>query len=157
MWLFFVLCCFVGCLILFSLICRLPVPGNTVFKFVGAGATSGLALVLLVVAKYGLSIEFIAAISLYSVLCELYIFLFTFVGSSVSISLLLALWKQKRMSDMEIQRLYVSDSPVAERLQKLESVGLLKKTESGHILTKKGLRFVRTFRALRLFFRHDIA
>jgi hypothetical protein len=154
MWLLYTTFCFGASLIIFSLICQLGFSRNTVFTFIGIGGFFGVFLLLLILNSFGLAVEFWSAILLYSFLCELYIFLFTFVGNSVSVSLIRALAKHRYMSLESIKKLYESDSPAIGRIEKLASVGLLCASESGYSLTAKGKRFIKIFQALRGFFRH---
>src|SRR5262245_15872226 len=72
-------------------LCRARLAMNSVARFLVAGTVVGLALCVLMLAKFGFSVETAAGIAAYAAACELYIFLFTLVGGSISVSLLIRL------------------------------------------------------------------
>src|SRR6266508_4072076 len=74
-----------------ALLCRLPLSGNPVLKFVCVGAVVGLGMAAHAFMQFGLAPETWTALIVYAFACELYVFLFTMVSSSVSASLLLTL------------------------------------------------------------------
>jgi len=134
-------------------LCRLPLPSSSIAKFAGAGGVSGLALGLHQVLLYGSDLEVWAALLLFAFGCELYVFLFTFVSSSVTVSLLLHL-RNGSLAPDEIDRGYSSDDMVARRLERLVANRFLSATSSGYALTRKGRLVLAVFDALRRFFRH---
>ncbi len=136
-----------------AVLCRMRIPGNSVIKFLAAGFLAGLGLVLQEVSVFDTGGRIWSAIFLYGFICELYIFLFTFVGTSVSASLLFNL-KRRALSMDEIEQTYSSGSMVERRVKKLAEEGLLEIEDSGPKLTEKGQRVVKLFRALQRLFGH---
>ena len=59
-----------------AVLCRLPLRGNFVVKFLLVGGLLGVALGAHEVLSHGLAIEAWTALLLYAFACELYIFLF---------------------------------------------------------------------------------
>jgi hypothetical protein len=128
--------------------------GNVVAKFVGVGGILGLVLAGYELAVDGPGVEAWAALLVYVFACELYVFAFTMVSSSVSASLLLAL-RAGSLSEAEIDRRYSSAYMVESRLEKLRAGGFLGADAAGYALTPKAQRLIRGFGALRRFFGHD--
>ena len=91
-WIYF----FAACLV-HAVFCRCSLPGNSVVKFLGAGSLTGLGLINHEFHLYGHGTRAVSSVILYAFICELYLFLFTFVGTSVSASLLFKL-RGKAMS-----------------------------------------------------------
>lgn len=82
--------------------------------------------------------------------CELYIFLFTFVTSSVSVALLVSKFDGVGASTL------VPDEMVAHRLSDMTTAGLLT-TEAGQFyITPKSRTILKIHQCLRRFFRHDV-
>ena len=77
----------VGC---HAALLRLPLRGDSVTKFALAGGLVGLVLGLVVLALSP-TLAGLAGLVLYAFVCEVYTFLFTLVGSSVSVQILLTL------------------------------------------------------------------
>ena len=132
---------------------RLRFGGNSVLKFFLSGGLAGLELMRRQAWEGGVAPESLAAVLCYAFLCELYLFCFTFVRSSVSMSILFAL-RQQELSEAEIDRLYSDASMVERRTQKLVREGCLSRGRSGYVLTAKGRIVVFFFRKLQAFFRH---
>src|SRR5262245_17264170 len=88
-----------------ALLARTRLPGNSVAKFLLAGGLLGLALAAHRLALDGLCLSSVAALAAYAFCCELYVFLFTMVGSSISVKLLLSL-RRGELSGPEIDALY---------------------------------------------------
>lgn len=133
-------------------LCRIPLVGNMIAKFLLAGGLSGLALSVRMLWLHGLGVETWTALLLYACAAELYVFVCALVTSSVSISLLLTL-RQKTLTPGEIDRLFTSVSMVEERLQWLLANRLLERRPPGYAVTRTGRTLVATFRMLRGFFR----
>jgi hypothetical protein len=153
MWALAGLVCFGLAVLAHVVSCRVRLPLNVLFKFVVVAATIGAVLALVLLPVYGLSIEAFAALLLYALACELYVFVFTFVSSSVSASTLLRL-RSGALTDEEIERLYSADYMVESRFTKLLSSGLLRTENGDYALTTRGERLLRVFEGLRSFFRH---
>jgi hypothetical protein len=153
MWVVLTLAYLAAAIALFAGVSRLVRIGNPLVKFLGASGLCGVGLALHCLATFGLGTKMLAALLLYSCICELYIFLFGMVSSSVSASLLLAL-RQASLTDVQIEERYSNEYMVGNRLAKLERTGLLARDGAGYMLTAKGRLLVRRFSALRRFFRH---
>jgi hypothetical protein len=125
---------------------------NNVTKFLALGAPLGLILGSQEIWLRGLAVETCAALLLYTFACELYIFLFTLVDSSISAPLLLAL-SSASLTQAEIDRLWPGTEMVDRRIEKLVASGFLRATSSGWVVTAKGWALLAVFRILRQFFR----
>jgi DNA-binding HxlR family transcriptional regulator len=136
-----------------ALLTRTALPANAVVKFLCVGGPLGLGLALHVLALHGVGLAALATLAVYAFACELYIFLFTLVGSSVSVRLLLALRAGDR-SGADIDALYGSAGMVTRRLERLAAVGLLVRDGRAVRVLPRGRRLVRVFAALKHFFRH---
>jgi hypothetical protein len=124
-------------------------PGlGSVSAFLLAGCVVGAALAAALFERWGLRMETWAALAAYAFACELYIFLFTLVGSSVSVAFL--------------YRLRSGAPPAADgramvtrRLQRMVTSGILEKTDTGYRHTTRGARLLRAYRYFRAFFRRE--
>jgi len=139
---------------LHGVICRVDVPLDRVVRFLAVGSAAGLALLVFMFRAYGISsVETWAAVFCYAFACELYIFLFTLVSSSISANLLMTL-HGKTLTAQEVDALYDSERMVAQRVRRLLATGFLRAEGSDLKVTPKGLRLQRSLSALRGFFRH---
>jgi|SRR3990172_3332658 len=154
MWGVWAIIVFVGALAGHAALCRLPVSGNNVAKFLGVGGLAGILLSTYLISVYGLALTTWAGLFLYMFLCELYIFSFTLVHSSVSASLLIAL-RAGALTDQEIHMRYSDERMVDLRIGKLLANGFLREGDSGYTLTDRGRLLLAIFRRLRGFFRHS--
>jgi hypothetical protein len=102
---------------------------------------------------HGFALRLWADVLAYGFLFELYIFFFTLVSTSVSVSLLLKLEKGG-LSEEAIESLYSSRGMVAVRFEKLVRAGFLKREAGRYGLSAKARVVLLGFRALRFFFRH---
>ena len=148
-----VLVCFSAAIVAHAILCRARIPGNSVVKFLAGGLLAGSGLIVQAVRDFDHGGRIWPAIFLYGFICELYIFLFTFVGTSVSASLLFNL-NGRALSMDEMDQAYSSGSMVERRIKKLAEEGLLEIQDSGPKLTGKGQRVVKLFRALQRLFGH---
>ena len=139
-------------MILHAIYCRMPSGMNRVIKFLATGGICGIFLAGFGFATRGARSEVFAGLLLYALMSELYIFLFTFVRSSISARLLLAL-SSKILAQAEVERLMDGRVLVHARVEDLAATGLLARCPSGYAVTKKGMMLVRVFRDLRTFFR----
>jgi len=153
MWAVAGLVCFALAVLAHLVSCRLPLPLNVLFKFVVVATPIGAVLTLVLATLYGLSVEAVASLLLYALACELYVFVFTFVSSSVSASTLMRL-RTGGLTNDEIERLYSSEYMVESRFTKLLSSGLLRSENGDYALTPRGERLLHMFQELRSFFRH---
>ena len=138
---------------LHSLVCRLPLRLDTTFKFLLCGGLLGIGL-----AAYAMFLhpevsllQAIAALAVYAMLCEFYIFLFSLVVSSLSVSFLIHL-RGHEQSRADFDRLMSDRDMVHGRLANLVAGGYLAKGEEGYILTPKGRVFAVAVARLRRFF-----
>ena len=90
-----------------------------------------------------------AALALYAWLCEFYIFLFSFVRSSLSAEILI------RLRANSLPPAHQRPELTQLRLGNLERNGFLQLRPGHLILTAKGRICVSLYRALRAFFRHE--
>lgn len=127
---------------------RLNPAGNRVRQFVITGGASGLALIVHAVSSNSFTqLQAIAAIVAYAFACELYIFLFTFVISSVSVALLLG---GRRSPAANIP----PTNMVEARLATMVASGLLEFEEDLYRLTARSHRLLGLYQVLYGFFRH---
>jgi hypothetical protein len=132
---------------LHGLLARIQSGGNRLAQFVYcslAGATLLLASLIRPVPHQPLDMT--AAVCIFAFGCELYVFSFTFVISSVAASLLIG---------GSVPPFASSNEMVHERLRRMMATGLLSKDGEAVRLTRKGRAFVMMFRALRAFFGHE--
>jgi hypothetical protein len=141
---------FLGAVAFHALLLRLPFKGDSVTKFVLAGGTIGIFLGLVIFFKAP-TLSGLAALVIYAFAAELYVFLFTLVGSSVSARILLTLRQRSRSAD-EIDAVFDTTGMVEGRIARLKAVGLLD-SETGAI-TPRGRLLAGVFRAFKHFFRH---
>lgn len=130
---------------------RLPVPLNFVARFVVPGAICGLVLAGHLYLLDGIATSTLAALFAYALLCELYIFTFTMISSSVSANLLLALRAGPRTLQ-SIDEEYNDRYMVTTRIEKLVASGLLMPTGKGYVVGPPGKRLLVTFGRLQRFF-----
>jgi len=155
MWALWVLVYFAMAVAGHAVFCRLPFVWDTVSKFLVVGGLLGLVLSGHMFLLEGLAVETWTALLMYGFGCELYIFLFTLVSSSVSASLLLRL-RTGNISHAEIDRLYSNTQMVDVRIENLVATGLLRVGTSGYLVTDKGRALLIMFKALRHFFRPTV-
>ncbi len=153
MWALWVLVYFAMAVAGHAVFCRLPFVWDTVLKFLVVGGPLGLVLSGHMFLLEGLAVETWTALLMYGFACELYIFLFTLVGSSVSASLLLTL-RTGTLPQAEIDNLYSNTYMVERRIDNLLAAGLLGVTRSGYLVTAKGQSLLAVFRTLHRFFKH---
>lgn len=131
-------------------------PLNMVARFVVVGAPVGLGLLFVQVWWGNLGIELIAGLLAYALICELYIFVFTMISSSVSVSLLLKL-RQGRADRRQLDSVYSDAAMVGGRLAKLLANGLIAAAPDGYAVTPRGEALVASFDRFQRFFRHTRA
>jgi hypothetical protein len=133
---------------------RLPfVKLNMVSRFLAPGAPIGLALLIVLLARGAPPIELVAALLCYALACELYIFTYTMVSSSVTVSLLLRL-RHGPADWHQLDADYSDETMVDGRLTKLVANGLIVSTTAeGYLPTARGEALVGSFDRLRRFFR----
>lgn len=154
MWLASGLLFFPAAVGLHAAIGRIPLIANSVMRFLAAGSAVGLALILLLAARYGpSSAELLTGAFAYAFLCALYIFLFTTALSSVSANLLFRLSRQPLLPE-DVAQLYSGRRMTEMRIERLIASGFLKLEPQGLALTAAGARTVGTYERLRRLFKH---
>jgi ABC-type transport system involved in multi-copper enzyme maturation permease subunit len=139
-------------IISFALLLGAPKRGRSVSRFLLIGTIVGILLIVTLAFAFGYSFDMIAAVLIYGFLCELFIFLFTLVGTSISVGTLLQLHRglpYKAAPAVDLR------SAVERRLEMMENAGLIRVFESGYQITAKGRTFLIPARRLRRFFRHQ--
>ncbi|GIW82348.1 MAG: hypothetical protein KatS3mg105_4155 [Gemmatales bacterium] len=130
---------------------RLGMIQNSVARFLVVGSVAGLTL-LVVLCRHAVSaLDVMAGLTFYAFLCELYIFLFTMVSSSISAKTLRLLW-QGPMSAEQLEAVYEGAGMVQRRLERLQATHLIRTEGKHRTLTAKGERLVRWLRFFRDFF-----
>lgn len=136
-----------------SFLGRLARAGTGVGRFLMVATPLGLALFVHAASRDGLGPTTVAALVVYAFACELYVFLFTLVASSVSASLLMAL-ASGGLTRREISALCDEEGMVRMRLERLVRGGLLRAAPAGYAPTRAARVMLAGFRMLRRFFRH---
>lgn len=150
------LAAFILAVLLHGLVMRVPMRMDSVRRFLMVGAPLGLALVVFALSQFGFTISGFAAILLYALLCELYMFCFTLVLSSVSVTMLIML-RQGPVTDSSLISIYAPEEMVQLRVSRLIKTGFLKQEGENLTVTIKGMKLHRIFFGLRRFFQHDSA
>jgi hypothetical protein len=133
---------------------RLPLRLDVVRRFLLVGIPLGVALLVLSLQTLGFTPATFAAILLYAFLCELYIFCFTLVLSSVSVTVLILLLRGAVPLGALSAR-YDPRAMVTLRLDRLIQQGLVSRSEGRIAVTARGMRLHRTFTFLQRFFGHE--
>ncbi len=147
--------CFALAVVLHATACRLRLRGTSVVRFVAVAVPLGAVLAWMLTASLqaGESAAW-AALLLYGLLCELYLFVFTMAATSVSAALLRRLSTGPTSREL-LDSQYASDRMVEQRLHRLRAGGFIRQTDGEYVLTPRGKSTVLLFGALRDFFRHD--
>jgi hypothetical protein len=153
MWLYISFISFILAIFLHGLSIKLQMRIDSVRRFLCIGTVIGMNLFLISFLLFSLSSKFFASLAIYAFLCEIYIFIFTLVISSVSVSILIIL-ENNSVQLTEIERLYQSGDMVKLRIQRLINVGYLVREGDNLFLSKRGERLVGKFSLLRKFFNH---
>ncbi|TKS58084.1 MAG: hypothetical protein EWM73_03641 [Nitrospira sp.] len=148
------LAAFVLAVLLHGLAMRAPLQLDSVRRFMLIGVPLGVALVTVSLARFGPTLPGIAAILLYALLCELYIFLFTLVLSSVSATMLIML-RRGPVQASALASVYDPQEMVQLRLDRLLRNGFVARASGRFSVTEKGERLHRIFTGLRRFFGHE--
>lgn len=130
---------------------RLAGRAGAVAVFVAIGGAVGAVLIGYCAGRYGLTPATLAATLTYAFACELYIFLFTLVGNSVSFGLLTKLAGQP-LKAADIAGFYRAEAMIGRRVEQLERGNLITGGPAGLRLTARGERVVRIFSVLHAIF-----
>ena len=156
MWAALALGAFLVAVICHLIVARLPLPFSIVIRYLLVGGLVGVGLVVLLLTLYGVSGEAFAGTMIFAFLSELYIFFFTLVISSVSVSLMLYL-RETPMDEAEISRIFSSQRMVAFRLEQMVRNGFATERDGQYALTASGRQMVYWFVTLRRVFGHERA
>lgn len=130
-----------------------PIFG-AVSQFFVIGSLVGLFLIAFLGFYYGYILpNALTALLCYSLLCEVYIFLFSAVLSSISLNLLLRLERGGGTAD-SISQSFDGESMVVRRIDRMIQADLLQAQGTGAILSPKGKRIFGILTLLRKFFKH---
>jgi hypothetical protein len=151
MWLIPSVTAFLTSVLLHAVAIRLAERAGVVAAFVVIAAVIGLALIVYCAGSYGLTPATLAATLSYAFACELYIFLFTLVGNSVSFGLLSKLAGHP-LEGAEIAAFDRAEAMVARRFEQLERANLIAPGPAGFRLTARSERVVRIFSFLHILF-----
>ena len=155
MWLLLAGLAFVLAVLAHAVLSRIErLPGNMVVKFVAPGGLVGLGLLAVLLIGYGLNLPTLAGLLLYGLGCELYLFLFTMISSSISVAILLRL-ESGGLTRREMDMLYKEEEMVAGHVARLVANGFLLATPSGYAVSDRGHLLLHSFARLRRFFGHD--
>ena len=154
MWIIYSAAIFLLAVIAHAILIRIfPLTGRLVL-FIISGSLLGLGLVALIVTEYRFfSVQLFSAISMYSFLCELYIFLFSSLLSSISMNILSMLYGHRKES-IDITKIYSGEKMVSIRLERLTKLGMLKEEKQNHSITEKGIRFLHYMEKLQHYFKN---
>lgn len=143
---------FLATILLHALLGRLGRPRNSVFRYLAVWGIGNLVLTAWFYGQRACGIEWLAGLALFAFLGELYIFLFTFVISSVSAAIL--------MNSSSLKNRFPRKEPkkmVEKRILTLVHVGILRASSGGKELTGKGRFVLKSYQTLRALFGHTMA
>jgi len=152
-WIGWPLGCFATAVVAHGIAVRLPFELDSVRRFLLVGVPIGAVLLFADSLGPWSSASRLAAILGYAFLCELYVFLFTLVISSISATTLILL----RTSELEERDILLAHSPeemVRTRVDGLVAIGLILRDGERLVVTPKGLRLHQVFSRLRTLFCH---
>lgn len=149
------LAAFVPAVLLHGLIMRAPMQVDSVRRFLVVGVSLGVALATFLLTQFGFTSHGFAAILLYALLCELYLFCFTLVISSVSATMLIML-RQGPIESAGLASTYDPNEMVQLRVGRLIKTGFVERNGGRLAVTLKGAKLHRMFTRLRQFFGHAI-
>jgi hypothetical protein len=152
MWLVLSVLSFASSVLVHAAAMRRAERAGAVATFVAIAGVVGAALAGYCVLAYGLHPATFAAILGYVFACELYIFLFTLVGNSVSFGLMARLAKRP-LEPAEIAEFYRAEAMIERRLDQLERADFIVADRAGFGLTARGRRLANVSVLLRAIFR----
>ena len=122
--------------------------------FIISGFLLGLLLITVITTKYSFfSIQLFSAVITYSFLCELYIFLFSSLLSSISMNILSMLYAHRKES-IDITKIYTGEKMVSNRLARLTKLGMLTEEKQNYLITEKGIGFLHSMQKLQSYFKN---
>lgn len=151
MWIASGLCAFAAAVLISAIIVRLPGLARPVPIFVLIGGIIGFLFTGYSLWRYGPDATVISSALVYAFFCELYLFLFTLAGNSVSLRLLTEV-STRKLRAADIAAYYQADAMVERRFAQLRTAGLVGGDAGAMILTRQGQLLVGAFKALRAMF-----
>jgi hypothetical protein len=124
-----------------ALLARFDCRGNRVFQFLLTGSLAGVVLIAHVISAEWSSAQSAAVLAIYAFACELYLFLFTLVGTSISVQLLVEL-KKRRLTGEQLLEINNPRRMVETRLARLIATGYLQENDCQYRLSATGKRLV---------------
>lgn len=147
---------FVTAALLHCLAKRLRPELNTVILFCALGGIGGAILLLLITQIYGLAFyTVLAAITFYAFMCELYIFLITFVIGSISVWILLTHLNSNFATAFTEQSPADCAAMTNQRLDRMVQTKLLSYSNGVYKLTPKGRLIMILLLKIVKFFHHS--
>jgi hypothetical protein len=147
------LAAFILAVVLHGMVMRVPMQMDSVRRFLLVGVPLGLVLVAYVWFWVGAGLHGLAVILFYALLCELYLFCFTLVLSSVSATMLIML-RNGPVAKRALIAVYDPDQMVQLRLDRLLQNGFLEGGKGRLAVTAQGMKYHKAFTAFRIFFGH---
>src|SRR5688572_12740736 len=151
----YALACFGLAVLLHGLAMRFPLRVDVVRRFLLVGIPLGVALVVFALTALDFTIDAFAAILLYAFLCELYIFCFTLVLSSVSATMLVLLHRGA-IEESTLASAYDPRGMVKLRVDRLIKHGFIERRGERLAVSPRGKLLHDSFSVLRSVFGHDI-
>jgi hypothetical protein len=129
---------------------------NHVFSFLISGFVVGVIL-LVVLLKTRSRLDALEAALIYTFACELYIFLFTFVVTSISVAILVWLKEDGRLPESRMEPAQDVSDFVGGRINRMVESGIFRKKDEQLTLTANGRILLGAYKGLRSFFGHQVA
>jgi hypothetical protein len=153
-WLVSSVIAFAAAVVLHAGLVRVVGSANKVVAFLATGGLVGLALGgYELAAGTHTTLEMLAALLIYALACELYIFVFTLVASSVSVAVVLALDREP-LSEDALEHRYSGHAMVEARVGGLITAGCLERRDGLCVVTRRGRTLALIFERLRRVFGH---
>lgn len=151
-WLGYAFITFVVAVLSQAIVTRVGLLGNAFNSFMAVGGCLGVALMVQMFRYHTIDIA-VAATLTYGLLCELFIFTFTFVGSTVSANLLIRI-SRRPMNRDEIDGLYDDREMIKQRIEGLINARLLAEQNGSLSVTARGAAITKGFYAAQRLFSH---
>lgn len=139
--------------VLQGLVVRFPLCIGVVWRFLLVGTPVGILLTVACAYALGLNEVMLAAVLLYALLCELYMFTFTLLIGSVSVTILLAL-RRGPVDVAGIASRFEPEEMVRVRIERLVSAGFVVRDGKRLLIAPKGRALHYVFFVLRRFSGH---
>lgn len=153
MWFALTLSGIVFVVVLHGIFARLGGSLTIVLSFLCVSAPIAIIILFIAYWMFGISDESAAAILVYLAFCETYIFLFTLVANSVSISILMRLKSNPTTAD-KLMESYSTQAMVERRIDQLRAANFLTESAGQVRLLPRGEILAQVFVIARNLFRH---